>query len=92
MAVLTLQARAMAVGQVLVGFFDIPRSIEQPLQLVINPEARTGCVPLLPCMSQMWFALLQRAHNMQGCVLEGQLQVGKHPLKFVVSAVVPELN
>ena len=33
-----LQARAMAVKQVLVGFYDIPKSVEQPLQLVINPE------------------------------------------------------
>lgn len=32
------QARAMAVKQVLVGFYDIPKSVEQPLQLVINPE------------------------------------------------------
>ena len=28
----------MAVQQVLVGFYDIPKSVEQPLQLVINPE------------------------------------------------------
>ena len=28
----------MAVKQVLVGFYDIPKSVEQPLQLVINPE------------------------------------------------------
>ncbi|KAK9903985.1 hypothetical protein WJX75_001909 [Coccomyxa subellipsoidea] len=35
---LQLQARAMEVSQVLVGFYDIPKSIEQPLQLVINPE------------------------------------------------------
>ncbi|CAK0782676.1 hypothetical protein CVIRNUC_005871 [Coccomyxa viridis] len=35
---LQLQARAMAVQQVLVGFYDIPKSVEQPLQLVINPE------------------------------------------------------
>ncbi|EIE20310.1 hypothetical protein COCSUDRAFT_67575 [Coccomyxa subellipsoidea C-169] len=35
---LQLQARAMEVGQVLVGFYDIPKSVEQPLQLVINPE------------------------------------------------------
>lgn len=34
-----LQARASAVGQVLIGFFDVPKSVEQPLQLVINPEA-----------------------------------------------------
>ena len=34
-----LQARASAVGQVLIGFFDLPKSVEQPLQLVINPEA-----------------------------------------------------
>ena len=33
-----VQARAMAVKQVLVGFYDIPKSVEQPLQLVINPE------------------------------------------------------
>ncbi len=37
-----VQARAMAVKQVLVGFYDIPKSVEQPLQLVINPE-----VPIL---------------------------------------------
>ena len=36
-----LQARASRVGQVLIGFFDVPRSVEQPLQLVINPEARS---------------------------------------------------
>ncbi|CAL8470852.1 g10394 [Coccomyxa elongata] len=35
---LQLQARAMEVSQVLVGFYDIPKSVEQPLQLVINPE------------------------------------------------------
>ncbi len=35
-----LQARAAAVGQVLIGFFDVPKSVEQPLRLVINPEAR----------------------------------------------------
>ena len=46
---LTLQARALSVGQVLVGFFDIPRSIEQPLQLVINPEARPCRAPTLAC-------------------------------------------
>lgn len=38
-----MQARAMAVKQVLVGFYDIPKSVEQPLQLVINPE-----VPFFP--------------------------------------------
>lgn len=35
---LQLQARAMEVDQILVGFYDVPRSVEQPLQLVINPE------------------------------------------------------
>lgn len=30
----------MAVKQVLVGFYDIPKSVEQPLQLVINPEVQ----------------------------------------------------
>ena len=38
---LQLQARAMEVSQVLVGFYDIPKSVEQPLQLVINPEVLT---------------------------------------------------
>ena len=37
-AAVCAQARAMAVKQVLVGFYDIPKSVEQPLQLVINPE------------------------------------------------------
>ena len=32
----------MAVKQVLVGFYDIPKSVEQPLQLVINPEVLLG--------------------------------------------------
>jgi hypothetical protein len=35
---LQLQARAIAVNQILLGFYDVPKSMEQPLQLVINPE------------------------------------------------------
>lgn len=38
---LQLQARAMEVDQILVGFYDVPRSVEQPLQLVINPEVHS---------------------------------------------------
>lgn len=43
---LQLQARAMEVGQILVGFYDIPKSVEQPLQLVINPEVSLSAVQL----------------------------------------------
>ena len=80
---LTLQARAMAVGQVLVGFFDIPRSIEQPLQLVINPEARTGCAPLCCARMYRWdmVALLQCAQTWRA-VPGGHLQGGECWLEF----------
>ncbi len=56
---LQLQARAMEVGQVLVGFYDIPKSVEQPLQLVINPEVIHWS--LCHFMSTVCFSALQRA-------------------------------
>lgn len=43
-AAVPLQARASAVNQCLVGYFRVPTTAEQPLEIVINPhglEART---------------------------------------------------
>ena len=51
----------MAVKQVLVGFYDIPKSVEQPLQLVINPEVplrqtllRASCNTVIQCVASAW--------------------------------------